>query len=166
MASSGRTCQARISSRHSSVIFEMVSCEISMPIVRWQCRAISRTLIPPAYKLITVSLIPAVRRTPFGISAGSNVPARSRGTLMLTGPASLLSVPARQRPPLTRPRPGHQLPGQVRHHLLRQHQPAVPRTLLRRRQLLRREHLPAVVELSASRVYRCHLDLPPSRSPP
>ena len=52
----------------------------------------SRTLIPPAYKLITTSEIPEVRRSPFGTSTGSKLPARSRGTLIATGPASVFSI--------------------------------------------------------------------------
>src|SRR6266852_2300835 len=52
----------------------------------------SRTRIPPPYKLITASEIPEVRRSPFGTSTGSNVPARSRGTDTATGPASVFSV--------------------------------------------------------------------------
>ena len=77
------------------MIFEIVSCEISIPIVRWQCRAISRTLIPPPYKLTTVPEIPAVRRSPLATSTGSNVPSRSRGTLTVTGPASVFRTLAR-----------------------------------------------------------------------
>ncbi len=53
--SRGRTCQARISSRHSSVILEIVSCDTSIPIARWQCRAISRTLIPKVILSFRVS---------------------------------------------------------------------------------------------------------------
>jgi hypothetical protein len=84
-----------MSSRHSSVIREIVSWDTSMPIVRWQCRAISRTLIPAACKLVTVPLMPEVRRSPLPASTGSNVPARSRGTASVTGPASVFSVLAR-----------------------------------------------------------------------
>ena len=53
MASKGLTCQARISSSTSSVIREIVSCDTSIPIDRSRCRAMSRTLIPEAYRLIT-----------------------------------------------------------------------------------------------------------------
>lgn len=63
-----------------------------MPIVRWQCRAMSRTDMPLAYKLVTTSVIPEVRRSPLATSTGSNVPLRSRGTATRTGPASVLSV--------------------------------------------------------------------------
>jgi len=73
----------------------MVSCGTSIPIARWQCRAISRTLIPDPYKLITVLEMPDVRRAPLGTSTGSKLPSRSRGTATVTGPASVRSVFAR-----------------------------------------------------------------------
>ena len=53
----------------------------------------SRTLIPCAYRLITMSSNPpATRPARLGTSSGSNVPALSRGTARPTGPTPVCTV--------------------------------------------------------------------------
>ena len=52
----------------------------------------SRTVIPPAYRLTIMSVSPPDRRDPFGTSRGSNDPLRSRGTSSGTCPTSVCSV--------------------------------------------------------------------------
>ena len=63
----------------------------------------SRTVMPCAYKqMIMSSRPPATRPSRLGISSGSNVPARSRGTARPTGPTPvwtvLAMVPLREFP--------------------------------------------------------------------
>lgn len=107
MGSSGRVCQALTSSSTASVMFAMVSCDSSVPSVRARWAWISRTVIPPAYRLMIISSNPpATRRAPLGTRRGSKVPARSRGVLISIGPTSVASVfgvePLRELP-LPRP---------------------------------------------------------------
>jgi hypothetical protein len=52
----------------------------------------SRTVMPPAYKLITTSDRPPRRRAFVGSMTGVNVPARSRGTRTSIGPTSVCTV--------------------------------------------------------------------------
>src|ERR1022692_1613630 len=53
----------------------------------------SRTLMPCAYKLITMSSSPpAIRPARLGTSSGSKLPARSRGTCNPTGPTPVCTV--------------------------------------------------------------------------
>jgi len=53
----------------------------------------SRTLMPCAYKLMTMSSRPpATRPARLGTSSGSKVPARSRGTASGTGPTPVCTV--------------------------------------------------------------------------
>jgi len=52
----------------------------------------SRTVIPPAYRLMMMSENPPRLRACLGSSTGVNVPARSRGTSTVTGPTSVSTV--------------------------------------------------------------------------
>ena len=52
----------------------------------------SRSVIPPAYKLMIISSSPPSRRDPFGSSCGVKVPLRSRGTANSTSPTWLETV--------------------------------------------------------------------------
>ena len=53
----------------------------------------SRTLMPCAYRLMTMSSSPpATRPARLGTSTGSKVPARSRGTASGTGPTPVCAV--------------------------------------------------------------------------
>jgi hypothetical protein len=103
--SSGRLCQAFTSSSTAPVIRETVSAGSPVPYTcrRW-CR-MSRTLIPCAYReMIMSSRPPETRSDRLGTSRGSNMPARSRGTSIPTGPIPvctfLLIVPLRELPEL------------------------------------------------------------------
>src|SRR5215217_4152939 len=49
----------------------------------------SRSVMPPAYRLMIISSRPPRRRDPFGTSCGVKLPWRSRGTASSTSPISL-----------------------------------------------------------------------------
>ena len=52
----------------------------------------SRTVIPPAYKLMIIASSPSRRRWPLRTRRGVKVPARSRGTSISKGPTSESTV--------------------------------------------------------------------------
>ena len=52
----------------------------------------SRSVMPPAYRLMITSSRPPSRREPFGTSCGVKVPLRSRGTAKSTSPISLETI--------------------------------------------------------------------------
>ena len=53
---------------------------------------ISRTVMPRAYMAMILSSKPVKRRSCLGISSGSKLPSRSRGTSMRSGPSSVSTV--------------------------------------------------------------------------
>ena len=53
---------------------------------------ISRTVMPRAYSATTLSSNPVKRRSCLGMSSGSKLPSRSRGTSMRSGPSSVSTV--------------------------------------------------------------------------
>src|SRR5215211_8288018 len=90
--SNGRRCQASTSSATWSVILEIVSWDSSVPIVETRWYWMSRSVIPPAYRLMIISSRPPSRREPLGSSCGVKVPLRSRGIASSTSPTSLETV--------------------------------------------------------------------------
>jgi hypothetical protein len=74
------------------VMFEIVSCDSSVPSVRARWCWMSRTVIPPAHKEMIMSSRPPARRCPLGTSLGSNVDWRSLGTARGTSPTSVDNV--------------------------------------------------------------------------
>ena len=52
----------------------------------------SRSVMPPAYKLMIISSRPPRRRDPFRTSCGVKVPLRSSGTAKSTSPISLATI--------------------------------------------------------------------------
>ena len=69
-----------------------MSADRSTPEVCQTCRAMSRTLMPFAYSEMITAFSPSLRVACFGTSAGTKLPARSRGTASRTGPTSVFSV--------------------------------------------------------------------------
>ena len=60
----------------------------STPRVESRWWRISRTVIPPAYRLMIMPSSPSMRRWPLRTRRGVNVPVRSRGTSISNGPTS------------------------------------------------------------------------------
>ena len=72
---------------------------------RRSAREISPVVSPLAYSEITIASTSVSRRCRFATMTGSNVPSRSRGTSISTGPAASVStvlgrVPLRELPPV------------------------------------------------------------------
>ena len=100
---SGREDQAAISSSTLSVILETVSLLMEAPYTSWKCALISPVVRPLANRLIATASTSERRRCRFLTITGSNVPARSRGTAIVTSPAASVStvlgrVPLRMLP--------------------------------------------------------------------
>jgi len=103
-ASSGRDCHSARPSITRSVIVVIRSLDTCAPDTSAGCAQISPCVSPLADNDTTRSSTPPSRRDRFGTIAGLNVPSRSRGTAMSTGPTSVNSVlprrPLRELPPL------------------------------------------------------------------
>jgi len=103
--SSGLEHHACISSTTASVIREIVSLQIEAPYTSAKCAEISPVVNPFAYNEIATASTSDRRRCRFATITGSNVPARSRGTLNVDlprgvgqdrlGPGAVADVPAR-----------------------------------------------------------------------
>ena len=91
-ASSGRFCQAATSGIIFSVILVTNSGEISTSYRLLICSAMSRWLMPQAYRDRILSSMPSTLRLYFPMILGSKEPLRSRGTLMSTSPSWVLMV--------------------------------------------------------------------------
>lgn len=89
----------------ASVMFEIVPILSSVPIVEARWWRMSRTVIPPAYKLMIIESRPSRRRYPLRTRRGVNAPARSLGTSISKEPTSesivLVVVPLRALPRAT-----------------------------------------------------------------
>ena len=85
------------------MIVEIVCLDTSAPYTSARCAPISPGVNPLADNEITRSSTPLSRRGRFATSCGANVPSRSRGTAIRTGPASVSNVlgrrPLREFPP-------------------------------------------------------------------
>lgn len=77
-----------ISSRTLSVIRLTVSLEIEAPYTSWKWAEISPVVRPLANRMIATASTSERRRCRFLTITGSKVPARSRGTAMVTYPAA------------------------------------------------------------------------------
>jgi hypothetical protein len=75
-----------------SVIFEIVSREISVEYTSARWASTSPVVRPLAVSEITIESTPSSRRWPLRTVNGSNVPSRSRGTSISTGPISVITV--------------------------------------------------------------------------
>ena len=73
----------------------MVSLAMLAPYTSAKWALISPVVRPLAVSESTIRSTPSRRRFPFGTITGSNVPALSLGTSMLTGPTSVRTVLAR-----------------------------------------------------------------------
>jgi Transposase, Mutator family len=91
-ASSGLDCHSASSSTTPSVTREIRSAETSTSYISRRCARMSRVVIPRAYSAMIRSLNPASRVWPLRTIFGSNVPARSRGTVRSTAPISVSTV--------------------------------------------------------------------------
>ncbi len=103
-ACSGLQDQVDISSRTLSVILETVSLEMLAAYTSWKSALICPVLRPLANRLIATASTSERRRWRFLTMTGSNVPALSLGTAILTSPAASVStvlgrVPLRMFPP-------------------------------------------------------------------
>jgi hypothetical protein len=76
----------------ASVTALIKSGETSTAYISFRNAWISRTVNPRAYRAITLSSKPVNRRSCLGMIWGSNVPSRSRGTSIGTGPSSVNTV--------------------------------------------------------------------------
>jgi len=85
---SGRAVHACISSTTLSVIREIVSLPMLAPYTSAKCAQISPVVNPLAYNEIAIASTSLRRRCLFLTMTGANVPARSRGTSMVTSPAA------------------------------------------------------------------------------
>ncbi len=88
----GREDQTAISSRTLSVIRETVSLLMDAPFTSWKCAEISPVVGPLANRLIATASTSDRRRCRFLTITGSKVPARSRGTGIVTSPAASVST--------------------------------------------------------------------------
>jgi hypothetical protein len=77
------------------VILETCSRDIDVPYTSARCAWTSPVVSPFAVSEITISSTPPRRRCRLRTNCGSNVPARSRGTSISTGPTSVITVLAR-----------------------------------------------------------------------
>lgn len=75
-------------SQTASVMLLIVPADSSTPRVDSRWWRISRTVIPPAYRLMIIASRPSMRRWPLRTRRGVKVPARSRGTSISKGPTS------------------------------------------------------------------------------
>ena len=74
------------------MIRETVSLETLAPYTSAKCALISPVVKPRAYSEIATASTSESRRWRFATITGSNVPARSRGTSMLTAPAASVTT--------------------------------------------------------------------------
>ena len=76
----------------ASVTLEIVSWLSSVPSVAARWCWMSRTVIPPAYRLMIISSRPPTRRAPLGTSREANEELRSRGWSRRRSPTSVPTV--------------------------------------------------------------------------
>ncbi len=74
------------------MIVEIVVFDTSEPYTSARCAAMSSWVMPRAEKAMTMSSIDPNWRCRFATIVGSNVPARSLGTPMVTGPTFVSTV--------------------------------------------------------------------------
>lgn len=75
-------------SHTASVIFEIVALDRSTPSVLRRWWEMSRTVIPPAYRLTIIASSPSILRWPLRTRRGVKLPARSLGTSISKDPTS------------------------------------------------------------------------------
>src|SRR5229473_1735702 len=94
-ASRGRFCHSLMPSMTRSVIVLIVCLDTSAPYTSARCALISPWVSPFADREITMSSTPVSRRCLLATIFGSKLESRSRGTVMSTGPVSVITVLAR-----------------------------------------------------------------------
>jgi hypothetical protein len=90
--STGRFCQAAISSATTSVTREIVAALTFAPYTSSRWAVMSRVDMPRAYRLKIMSSTLPSRRLRLGTIPGVKLPLRSRGTSSSTGPAVVCTV--------------------------------------------------------------------------